>query len=102
LGFFAGRYEEISGFWAPPVHDAVAAPTVIDPGLLGTRRMRVEVVCGISPARGQTICHPLRGPDDAPGTDVGISLDDEAFFELLVAALARYRKPGHYPRENAR
>ena len=24
LGFFAGRYEEGSGFWAPPVHDAVA------------------------------------------------------------------------------
>lgn len=89
LDFFAGAYEGVFGFDAPPLHDPVAVAAVIEPALLRTRTMRVDVECESDLTRGETVCdfHGVTGrPQNA---DVGVELDRETFFELLHDSLKR-------------
>ena len=84
----AAADEEPSGLPAPPIHDAVAVASVVEPGMLRTRRMRVDV--GLEgEARGQTICDARGVTGRAPDADVGVGLDREAFFGVLYRSLER-------------
>jgi inosine-uridine nucleoside N-ribohydrolase len=89
LDFFAATYERTFGFDAPPLHDPVAVAAVLEPDLLKTRPMRVDVECESDLTRGETVCdfHGVTGKK--PNADVGVELDREGFFELLYDALAR-------------
>ena len=89
LDFFAGTYERVFGFDAPPLHDPVAVAAVLEPGLLRTRLMNVEVECESDLTRGETVCdlHGVTGRP--PNAEVGVGLDREAFFDLLHDSLKR-------------
>ncbi len=89
LDFFAGTYEAVFGFDAPPLHDPVAVAAVLEPALLKTRPMHVDVECESDLTRGETVCdfHGVTGKP--PNADVGVDLDREGFFELLYGALGR-------------
>jgi pyrimidine-specific ribonucleoside hydrolase len=89
LDFFAATYERTFGFDAPPLHDPVAVAVVLEPDLLKTRPMRVDVECESELTRGETVCdfHGVTGKK--PNADVGVELDREGFFELLYGTLAR-------------
>jgi inosine-uridine nucleoside N-ribohydrolase len=89
LEFFAGTYERVYGFGSPPLHDPVAVAAVLEPDLLKTRRMRVDVECESELTRGETVCDFFGVTGKPPNTDVGVELDREGFFELLYRALAR-------------
>ena len=87
LEYFAETYEKVFGFDAPPLHDPVAVATVLQPELLKTRRMRVDVECEGGLTRGETVCdyHGVTGRE--PNAEVGVELDREGFFELLYESL---------------
>ena len=89
LDFFAGTYERAFGFDAPPLHDPVAVAAVLEPGVLKTRPMNVQIECESDLTRGETVCdfHGVTGR--APNAEVGVELDREAFFDLLHASLRR-------------
>jgi inosine-uridine nucleoside N-ribohydrolase len=89
LDFFAGTYERVFGFDAPPLHDPVAVAAVLEPGLLTTRRMRVDVECESDLTRGETVCdyHGVTGI--RANADVGVELDRDVFFDLLHDSLKR-------------
>lgn len=87
--FFASTYEEVFGFDAPPLHDPVAVAAVLEPSLLETRRMRVDVECEGELTRGETVCDLYGVTGREPNADVGVGLDREGFFELLYESLAR-------------
>jgi inosine-uridine nucleoside N-ribohydrolase len=89
IDYFAATYERTFGFDAPPLHDPVAVAAVLDPGLLKTRPMRVDIECESDLTRGETVCdfHGVTGKK--PNAEGGIELDREGFFELLYGALAR-------------
>jgi inosine-uridine nucleoside N-ribohydrolase len=89
LDFFAATYERTFGFDSPPLHDPVAVAAVLEPDLLKTRPMRVDVECESDLTRGQTVCdfHGVTGK--SPNAEVGVELDRENFFELLYGALGR-------------
>jgi inosine-uridine nucleoside N-ribohydrolase len=87
LEFFAGTYERVYGFGSPPLHDPVAIAAVLEPGLLTTRPMRVDVECESELTRGETVCDFFGVTGKPPNADVGIELDREGFFELLYRAL---------------
>lgn len=89
LEFFAGTYERVYGFGSPPLHDPVAIAAVLEPGLLKTRRMRVDVECESELTRGETVCDFFGVTGEPPNADVGVELDREGFFELLYRALSR-------------
>ncbi|HEX5850767.1 MAG TPA: nucleoside hydrolase [Rubrobacter sp.] len=89
LDFFASTYERSFGFDSPPLHDPVAVAAVVEPALLETRPMRVDVECESDLTRGETVCdfHGVTGK--RPNAEVGVELDREGFFELLYGALGR-------------
>ncbi len=89
LEFFAETYERVFGFDAPPLHDPVAVAAILEPGLLRTRTMRVDVECESDLTRGETVCdfHGVTGK--RPNADVGVGLDREGFFALLEDSLRR-------------
>ena len=89
LDFFASTYERVFGFDAPPLHDPVAVAAVLEPGLLKTRPMNVQVECESDLTRGETVCdfHGVTGRP--PNAEVGLELDREGFFDLLYDSLKR-------------
>jgi pyrimidine-specific ribonucleoside hydrolase len=89
LEFFAGTYERIYGFDAPPLHDPVAVAAVLEPGLLKTHPMRVDVECQGELTRGETVCDFYGVTGRPPNAEVGVELDREGFFELLYRTLGR-------------
>ncbi len=89
LDFFAATYERVFGFDAPPLHDPVAVAAVLEPGLLKTRPMRVDVECESDLTRGETVCDFYGVTGKKPNAEVGVELDRENFFELLYGVLAR-------------
>jgi inosine-uridine nucleoside N-ribohydrolase len=89
LEFFASTYESVFGFDAPPLHDAVAVAAVLEPRLLKTRSMRVEVECESELTRGETVCDFYGVTGEPPNAEVGVELDREGFFELLYRTLGR-------------
>jgi len=59
------------------IHDAVAVAEAIQPGLLKTTALPVDVDCGLGPSRG-TVIGDRRGPaarGPAPGREVAVALD---------------------------
>jgi inosine-uridine nucleoside N-ribohydrolase len=87
--FFAGTYEKVFGFAAPPVHDAVAVAAAVEPGILKIRPMRVEVECQSELTRGETVCDLYGVWGKPPNAEVGIDLDKAAFFEVLYRSLRK-------------
>ena len=89
LDFFAAAYERTFGFDYPPLHDPVAVAAVLEPDLLQTRPMRVDVECESDLTRGETVCDFYGVTGKKPNAEVGTELDREGFFELLYRALGR-------------
>ena len=89
LEYFAATYEGVFGFDAPPLHDAVAVAAVLEPALLETRPMRVDVECESELTRGETVCDFYGVTGKPPNAEVGVGLDREGFFELLYRSLGR-------------
>jgi inosine-uridine nucleoside N-ribohydrolase len=89
LDYFAATYERVFGFDAPPLHDPVAVAAVLEPGLLKTRPMRVDIECESDLTRGETVCDFYGVTGRTPNAEVGVELDREGFFKLLYGALAR-------------
>ena len=88
LEFFAATYERVYGFDAPPLHDPVAVAAVLEPALLETRSMRVDVECESELTRGETVCDFYGVTGRPPNAEVGVALDREGFFDLLYRSLA--------------
>ena len=89
LDFFAATYDSVFGFEAPPLHDPVAVAAVLEPGLLRTRPMRVDIECESGLTRGETVCDFYGVTGRAPNAEVGVELDRERFFRLLYGSLGR-------------
>ncbi len=87
LKYFAGTYEGVFGFDAPPLHDPVAVAAVLQPGLLQTRPMRVDVECESNLTRGETVCDYYGVKGLPANAEISVELDREGFFGLLYESL---------------
>lgn len=85
--FSTGTYRSVYGFGGPPIHDAVAVAAVVEPGVIKTHPMRVEIECRSELTRGETVCdlHGVWGRP--PNAEVGLELDRAAFFEVMYRSL---------------
>jgi inosine-uridine nucleoside N-ribohydrolase len=88
MEYFAATYERVYGFGAPPLHDPVALAAVVEPHLLETRPMRVDVECESELTRGETVCDFYGVTGRPPNAEVGVKLDTDAFFDLLYRSLS--------------
>ncbi|HEU0245767.1 MAG TPA: nucleoside hydrolase [Gaiellaceae bacterium] len=90
LNVFLSQYHAVTYGWdGAPIHDAVAVAHVIRSGLVETRHCSVEVELASELNRGRTVVDLWNRTDRAPNAHVGVDLDTDAFFDLLVERIAR-------------
>lgn len=93
MRYFTETYRREFAFEAPAVHDPCAVAAVIDARMVPTRRMNVAVETTSGLNLGRTVCD-VHGRTGRPANvDVGMDLAVEPFWDLVIAALARYRAP---------
>jgi inosine-uridine nucleoside N-ribohydrolase len=90
LGFYADRYRAVFGFDSPPLHDPCAVAHVVDPTLLTTQPMHVDIELRGEWTAGRTVCD-VHGVTGKPANvEVATGIDVERFWSLLVDTLAVY------------
>jgi purine nucleosidase/pyrimidine-specific ribonucleoside hydrolase len=89
LEFYGVFHGEVYGFDGSPVHDAVAVAHVIDPTLLETAHVNVQVDCESRLCRGRTVVDLWRRTGLEPNAHVATGIDAERFLALLHQRLAR-------------
>jgi inosine-uridine nucleoside N-ribohydrolase len=90
LRYFAETYERVFGFPAPAVHDPCAVAAVIDPSIVATRSMNVTVELESDLTLGRTVCDVYGTTGREPNVDVGVNLDVERFWDLMIEAIGSY------------
>ncbi|MCC7355841.1 MAG: nucleoside hydrolase [Anaerolineae bacterium] len=69
------------------IYDACAVAAVIEPGILTTRRMSVDVEIEDEITLGRTICTEEERPGPASRVDVALQVDRARFFEIMRECL---------------
>lgn len=90
LRYFADTYRTVFGFPAPAVHDPCAVAWLIDPSLVETRPLHVEVDTRSPLSYGRTVVDLYGVTGAPPNAEVGLRLDAERFWDLMIGALAAY------------
>ena len=92
LAFFAETYLRVFGFAAPAVHDPCAVAWLIDAEIVPTRHIRVDIETNAEFSYGRTICD-LYGVTGRPANaDVGVDLEVDRFWDLVIGAIGSYRE----------
>ena len=89
VDFFTVYHRRTYGWDGAPIHDAVAVAHVLRPGLVETKLRNVEVELESELCRGRTVVDLWLRTDRAPNAHVGVDLDTDAFFDLLVERIQR-------------
>jgi inosine-uridine nucleoside N-ribohydrolase len=89
LNVYFSRYHRATYGWdGAPIHDAVALAHTIRPDLVETRHRNVRIELESELCRGRTVVDLWRRTELEPNTHVGVKLDVEEFFDLLVERIA--------------
>jgi pyrimidine-specific ribonucleoside hydrolase len=91
VDFFTVYHRQTYGWEGAPIHDAVAVAHVIRPGLVETKLRHVEVERVSELCRGRTVVDLWLRTERPPNAHVGVDLDGDAFFDLLVERIGRLR-----------
>ncbi|RDI75114.1 Inosine-uridine nucleoside N-ribohydrolase [Gaiella occulta] len=89
VDFFAVYHRETYGWDGAPIHDAVAVACVLQPSLVTTVERNVEIELDSDLCRGRTVVDLWNRSGRAPNAHVGVDLDSDGFFDLLVERIAR-------------
>ncbi|RFA16501.1 ribonucleoside hydrolase [Subtercola boreus] len=93
LEFFGETYRKHQGFDSPPVHDPCAVAYVIDPTIMTTRRVPLDIELTGTLTLGMTVADfRAPAPDDCT-TQVAVKLDHARFWALVTEALERIGDP---------
>jgi inosine-uridine nucleoside N-ribohydrolase len=90
ITFFSSTYKNRFGFDAPPLHDPCAVARVINPAIVCSRPANVVVETRGAWTYGETVCDLYGVTGRAVNAQVATQLDVEAFWKLILDALASY------------
>jgi len=82
--FYKQYHQRTYGWDGAPIHDAVALAHALRPGIVTTERMNVEIELDSELCRGRTVADRWHRTERAPNAHVGVDIDADAFFELLL------------------
>jgi inosine-uridine nucleoside N-ribohydrolase len=88
IDFFSVYHRDTYGWDGAPIHDAVAVAHVLRQGLVTTLRRNVEIELVSELCRGRTVVDLWQCTGRPANAQVGVDLDAEAFFDLLVDRIA--------------
>jgi purine nucleosidase len=94
LEFFGKTYKEVQGFDSPPVHDPCAVAYVIDPTIVQTVKVPIDIELTGTLTLGMTVADfRAPAPDDC-STWAATTLDHERFWGLVTDALTTIGEGG--------
>lgn len=91
LEFFRQHHKERYGWDGAPIHDACAVAFLLRPELFKTGTYSVEVEANEGLAYGRTVCDLWHVTGKPPNCEVGLEIDAEGFYDLLVERIGAYR-----------
>lgn len=93
MDFFAATYKDAQGFDFPPVHDPCAVAYVVDPTVMTTQRVPVDIELNGTLTLGMTVADfRAPAPEDCT-TSVAVDLDREKFWNLVIDAIQAIGEP---------
>ncbi|KPA78675.1 nonspecific nucleoside hydrolase [Leptomonas pyrrhocoris] len=93
LQFFSTQYKREQGFDFPPVHDPCAVAYVIDPTVMTTERVPVDIELTGTLTAGMTVADFRNPRPEHCHTQVAVKLDFDKFWGMVVDALKRIGDP---------
>ena len=92
MRFFCRTQKEVYGMEGGPLHDPVTIASLLDPALLTTKPMNVQIDLRSTQSYGRTNCDYF-GYLGLPATaDVAVDIDVERFWNIIEEGLRRYGK----------
>jgi purine nucleosidase len=92
--FFRHAYRQAQGFDDPPVHDPCAVAYLIDPSVVATHKVPLDIELHGGLTLGMTVAD-FRAPAPADcHTQVATTLDDAKFWDLVVDAIDTLGRSG--------
>ena len=85
--FFTVYHRQTYGWDGAPIHDAVAVAHVIRDDIVETAHRHVVVDCQSELCRGRTVVDLWKRTENEPNCHVGVGIDRDAFFALLLERL---------------
>ncbi|MBC7463679.1 MAG: nucleoside hydrolase [Actinobacteria bacterium] len=89
LHFFREKYYEVFEMPDPPLHDPVAIAVLIDPTVVTSKFVNVEVELEGVHTRGATVVDIFNRTHRTPNTTVALSLDAPKFWALMTDAIEK-------------
>lgn len=86
FGFFRQAYRHAQGFEHPPVHDPCTVAYLIDPSIVSTRKVPLDVELNGTLTLGMTVADFRAPAPDGCTTQVAVELDRKKFWDLVVEA----------------
>ncbi|MEW2740318.1 uridine-preferring nucleoside hydrolase UriH [Providencia sp. PROV130] len=87
LDFFGKMYKQAQGFDAPPVHDPCAVAYVIDPTVMTTQKVPINIELTGTHTLGMTVADFRHPAPENCHTQVAVKLDHHKFWQLIINAL---------------
>lgn len=92
LEFFRETYLDVFGFEHPPVHDVCSVAYCIDPTVVETKRVRVDVETKGEFTYGMTAVDLLGVTGREPNVNFAMKLDHTKFWDMVIEALNNLSK----------
>lgn len=87
LTFYLDSLTELGYSQGGAMHDACAVAAVCDPSLISAKLMRVDIETKGEFTRGRTVCDARPTTSGTPNAHVGLDIDSERFFRMLLDRL---------------
>jgi purine nucleosidase len=90
LEFFREHHQKRYGWDGAPIHDACAVAYLVRPELFQTKPLHVAVETNEGLCFGRTVCDYWGVTGKPPNCRVGLRVDPEGFFELLLERIGNH------------
>jgi inosine-uridine nucleoside N-ribohydrolase len=84
LRFYMEFHSRYDGFYGAFIHDALAVASALDPGLIKTESLPVEIELSGRWTTGETVTDWRRSWGRPPNLDVAVSANVDLFFERFI------------------
>ena len=91
ITFYKSTYKEIMGLDSPAVHDPTTIAYLIDPSVIKTIPMYVEVDTNASSCYGRTLCDKFGNNNKKPNVEVAVELDFDKFWNTVYDVIKLYK-----------
>jgi purine nucleosidase len=90
LEFFREHHKDRYDWDGAPIHDACAIAYLVKPNLIKTKLLYVDIEANEGLAYGRTVADFWRVTGKQPNCEVGMEIDVDGFYDLLVERIGKY------------